>query len=370
MVCHLARSLARAGIDIHVATTDDNGPETLPVRYGVPVVQDGVTYWYFRRQSHVYTFSWPLNVWLARHASEFDVLHIHALFSFPALSAAYWASRRQVPYVVRPLGTLNTWGMRARRPWLKKLSFRVLESRIVRHAARVHYTSHLERVEAERLRVNGLSVVIPNAVSTAPVVAGRFRAQHPELAGRAIVLFLSRLDGKKGLDLLLNAFAGVRRRVPNATLVVAGDGDDALVGRLKLQAQTVGMEAADVLWVGFLAGGEKYAALADADVFVLPSYSENFGIAAAEAMAAGVAVIVSDQVGIHEDIAAAAAGLVVECDAASLTQALIKLLADPRLRRSMGRKGRELVEKRYSPEAVTADVLSLYQGITRGLKPC
>src|SRR5437867_682944 len=135
MVCHLAGGLARAGIETHVATTDDNGSETLPARYGVPVVQDGVTYWYFRRQSRLYTFSWPLSVWLARHISEFDVLHIHALFSFPTLPAAYWARRHGVPYIVRPLGTLNEWGMRNRRPWLKKFSFRVLENRVLKHAA-------------------------------------------------------------------------------------------------------------------------------------------------------------------------------------------------------------------------------------------
>jgi glycosyltransferase involved in cell wall biosynthesis len=151
--------------------------------------------------------------------------------------------------------------------------------------------------------------------------------------------------------------------VPAATLVVAGSGDERFVRTLKAQAQSLDIES-DILWVGFLTGDEKQAALADADVFVLPSYSENFGIAAAEAMAAGAPVIVSDQVGIHHDIAEAAAGLVVTCDEAPLTRALIILLDDPRLRRSMGRSGRELVEKRYSPAAIAGDVLSLYEGIT------
>src|SRR5437879_700359 len=153
MVRRLAGSLARAGIETHVATTDDNGPETLQVRCGVPVVQDGATYWYFRRQTRFYTFSWPLGAWLARHVADFDAVHIHALFSFATLPAAYWARRRGVPYIVRPLGTLNEWGMRNRRPWLKRLSFRLIESRILKHAALVHYTSDQERLEAETLHV-------------------------------------------------------------------------------------------------------------------------------------------------------------------------------------------------------------------------
>jgi glycosyltransferase involved in cell wall biosynthesis len=366
MIRDLAGSLARAGIEIHVATTDDNGPETLPVQYRVPVVREGVTYWFFPRQSRFYTFSWPLGVWLARHVSDFDLLHIHALFSFSTLLAAYWARRRGVPYIVRPLGTLNTWGMKNRRPWLKKLSFRVLERRVLKHAARVHFTSGQERLEAETLHVEAEAAVIPNPLppgSLFPSVAGRFRACYPQLKSRRIILFLSRLDEKKGVELLLCAFASVRQQVPDALLVIAGEGEKILVRKLKVRARKLEIDSA-VLWAGFLAGDDKRAALADADVFVLPSYSENFGIAVAEAMAAGVPVVVSDQVGIHHDITEAAAGVVVKCDAAPLALALIRLLNDASLRRAMGRNGRRLAQKRYSLEAVTDKVLCLYNGIT------
>src|SRR5437867_7180076 len=81
MLRSLAQSLSREGVETHVATTNDNGPETLRVPCGVPVLEDGVTYWYFPRQSRFYTFSWPLGVWLSRHVSDFDAIHIHALFS-------------------------------------------------------------------------------------------------------------------------------------------------------------------------------------------------------------------------------------------------------------------------------------------------
>src|SRR5207248_1206849 len=91
MVRQLAASLAREGVEVHVATTNDNGPETLDVACGVPVRQDGVTYWFFPRQVRFYNFSWPLNAWLAQHVRDFDVVHIHALFSFASLPAAYWS---------------------------------------------------------------------------------------------------------------------------------------------------------------------------------------------------------------------------------------------------------------------------------------
>ena len=213
MVRQLAGSLARSGVEIHVATTDDDGPEKLDVPRGKPVVQDGVTYWHFPRQIRFYTFSWPMSLWLSKHVADFDLVHIHALFSFAALPASYWAARRGVPYVVRPLGTLNEWGMTNRRPWLKRVSFRVIESRILKHAALVHYTSDQERREAEALGVVSASVVIPNAVPQPSTAAssGAFRRRYPQLHGRRIILFLSRLDQKKGLDLLLR---GIRACSP------------------------------------------------------------------------------------------------------------------------------------------------------------
>jgi glycosyltransferase involved in cell wall biosynthesis len=364
MVRELAGALARSGIATHVATTDDDGPEKLDVRHGEPIVQDGVTYWYFPRQVRFYTFSWPLSVWLSNHVSDFDLLHIHALFSFAALPASYWATRQGVPYIVRPLGTLNEWGMTHRRPWLKRASFRLLESRILKHAALVHYTSNQERREAETLGVKGISAVVPNGLP-APLPEGSseaFRRRYPQLRGRRVVLFLSRLDQKKGLDLLLRAFAEVRRGVPDSVVVIAGDGQQAFVQHIKADAEALKI-ASDVVWTGFLTGEEKRAALEAADVFALPSYSENFGIAVVEAMAAGLPVVVSDQVGIHGEIADAAAGLVVRCEVKALTQALLRLLNDADLRLLLGRNGRQLAATKYSHDAVTGKVLDIYNRI-------
>jgi glycosyltransferase involved in cell wall biosynthesis len=364
MVRQLAGSLAQSGVETHVATTDDDGPKKLNVRYGEPVEQDGVTYWYFTRQLRCYTFSWPLSVWLSNHVSEFDLLHIHALFSFAALPAAYWATRRHIPYIVRPLGTLNAWGMTHRRPWLKKASFRLLESRILKHAAVVHYTSDQERHEAETMGVKGVSAVIPNGLPKFRFegVSGAFRGRYPQLRGRPIILFMSRLDRKKGLDLLLRAFADVHRQAPDAVLVIAGDGQEQFKEQLKVETRTLGIVDA-VLWTGFLTGDDKQAALADAMLYVLPSYSENFGIAVAEALTAGLPVVVSDQVAIHGDIAEAAAGLVVPCEAKPLAQAIFRLLSDRDLRFTLGLNGQRLAARKYSHDAVTGRVLDIYNRI-------
>jgi glycosyltransferase involved in cell wall biosynthesis len=368
MVQTMARGLTGAGVAVHVATTDDNGRERLDVPLGLPVGEEGVTYWYFPRQTRLYTFSWPLSRWLAQHVRDYDLVHIHALFSYAAMPAAFWCRRHGIPYVVRPLGTLNRWGLRHRHPWLKKLSLCLVERRILSGAAVVHYTSEQERLEAAELGLVDRSVVIPNAVDMASMPSGswsgRFRARYPQLAGRLILLFLSRLDAKKGLDLLLPAFERVRRQHPSAVLVLAGSGEPALVEKLQHEATCLSIDA-DLLWTGFLSGAEKWAALADADLFVLPSYSENFGVAVVEAMACGLPVIVSDQVGIQQEIAAAQAGLVVRCEVEALSAACGQLLGDAELRAVLGRNGQALARQEFTLEAVTTRLVELYTKLAR-----
>jgi glycosyltransferase involved in cell wall biosynthesis len=347
----IARALAQAGLEVHVATTDDNGVGHLNVPLGQPVRQDGVTIWYFRRQTRFYAVSWPLTRWLARHISNYDLVHIHALFSYASLPAAFFAARHRVPYIVRPLGTLNRWGMQQRRPLLKRLSFRLIESRILSGASIVHYTSEEERLEAEELGVVASSAVIPLGIDLSAFehlpAPGTFQRCYPQLAGRTLLLFLSRLDPTKGLDLLLPAFAQVRREHSDVALVLAGHGAPDYEAWLQARVRELGL-GADVLFTGFLEGEQKLAALGDCDLFVLPSYSENFGVAVVEAMACGRPVVISNQVAIHREIADAEAGLVVPCEVEALAGALVRLAEDAALRHRLGRNGRRLAEERFS----------------------
>src|SRR5262249_6966683 len=153
----IAHGLTQAGMEVHVATTMVGGDS-------LPTVRDGVTYWCFQRQIGFYKFSCPFTRWLEDNVSLYQIVHIHALFSYVCSTAAYWAKRRGVPYVVRPLGVLNQWGMKNRRPILKQVSFRLIERRILENAALVHFTTEQERAEAALLGVKIRSTVIPNPV--------------------------------------------------------------------------------------------------------------------------------------------------------------------------------------------------------------
>jgi glycosyltransferase involved in cell wall biosynthesis len=356
----------RAGVEVDVATTDDDGPGRLDVPLGCPVSDEDVTYRYFPRQTRFYTVSWPLTRWLWAHVGQYEVVEIHGLFSYATVAASRCASRAGVPYVVRPLGTLNRFGMERRRPLLKRWSYRLIERRLLARAARIHYTSEAERREAALVSAPGRAAVIPHGIELEPFrrrpPGGWLRRRAPHLADRTLILFLSRVDPKKGLDLLLPAFARVRSARPDAALVVAGDGHPSFMNEVRDRAVRLGVSN-DVYWAGYLNAHEKVAALADADLFVLPSYSENFGLAAVEAMASRLPVVVSDQVAIHREIAEGGAGLVTPCEVPALATAMGTLVADPALRRRLGEGGGLLAESRFSADAMAAAVAAMYDEI-------
>ena len=350
-----------------VATTDDNGPGAcLPVPLEESVPQDGWNTFYFRKQTEFYKVSWPFRRWVQQHAPDYDLVHIHALFSFTSNCAARAARRAAVPYVIRPLGVLNSWGMKNRRRLLKSFSFRFVEQPILRHAVAMHYTSYAEQIEAEQSGVTAPALVVPLGIDVGEYqkLPGpeQFFERFPEAAGRQVVLFLSRLDAKKGLDLLLQAFAKVHVHFPQSVLVIAGSGEESYVSRLRAQAQQLGL-AEEIVWTGFLAGADKLSAFAATTAFTLPSYSENFGIALVEALAAGLPCVTTEGVAVSEDVREHDAGLVVPCDASAIALALQRILGDSQLRMRLGANAHRLAAERFSLVTMGLALRGEYQRI-------
>jgi glycosyltransferase involved in cell wall biosynthesis len=362
----MVRGLARAGIEVHIATTDDNGPGHLDVPLGKPVVQDGVTHWYFRRQVQLYAVSLPLTSWLIRHVRNYDLVHIHALFSYATLPATLCAILNHKPYIIRPLGTLNRWGRQQRRPRLKKLSFHMLERHILARANAVHFTSEQEHNQAKELNIPMKPVIVPLGITPIPVdelpAPGMFRTRYPHFAGKTLLMFLGRLDRIKGLELLLPAFAHVRESRPDVALILAGKGAQEYEDYLKTMVRSLGIEQ-DVAFPGFLSGEQKQAALVDSDMFILPSSFESFSIATIEAMDAGLPVIISDQVGIAHEVGRAGAGIVVPCNQERLADAIMQLVTDSSEQQRLAANGRKLVQEHFSLDATTRALVDVYQKI-------
>jgi len=313
-----------------------------------------------------YAYSPALSQWVAGHIKNYDLLHFHGIYLHGLVSTFPKARRLGVPYIIRPMGQLADWSMSQGR--LRKLTYwRLLGRRLLNGASAIHYTAESEREEAEQLGIRAPGVVIPlgleeNDFNLPPL--GAFREKHPRIDGRKIVLFMSRLHPVKGLELVIEAVKSLSGDRDDFVLVIAGEGSKTYEEKLRHMVQTLGLPDR-VIFVGFVDGEAKRALLRDADIFSLASHHENFGMAIVEAMAAGIPVIVSDQVNIHHEIADAGAGLVIRLDSAGLVPAMKRLLDDDSLRRQMGKRARNLVEERFRWRQIAPRLIALYQSVMR-----
>ena len=362
---HMARALVNLGIQVDVATTM-TAQDALAqrVEFGDPQQRDGYTVRFFKRQTTFYKVSLPLRSWLRQHARDYDLLHNHAVFSFAPLAAAGAARRARVPYIMRPLGLLNTWGMKNRRRWVKSLSFRCFDGPALDHAAAVHYTSDDEHEQAARLNLKSRAVVIPLGIDLEPFrslpSAEIFISQFPAARERDIVLFLSRVTPKKGLDELLPAFAEIHARNPDVLLVIAGEGEDDYVASLKKACEDLGISR-DVLWTGMIGGDLKFAAFAAAKLFVLPSHSENFGIALLEAMASGLPCVSTTGVALAREAAQSGAVKISAAASRELGAAMSSLLEDDAARQCVASAGFDLAGRNYSLSAMGSALMLFYR---------
>jgi glycosyltransferase involved in cell wall biosynthesis len=357
----LAAALARRGHDVHVYTTSVDGAADLDVPLDRPVSLDGVDVHYFRVPAFRRLWWSPtLGRRLQASIGEFDVVHIHAVFLWPMWAAARAAARAGVPYVVAPRGMLMRDVITRKSRLVKTAWINLVERTTLAQAAAVHVTAEVEGAELNALGLRSQRLAwIPNGVEWAqdyaPLAAGPFSGLPSRYA-----LFLSRISWKKGLDRLITAW----QQVPDMVLVIAGNDDEDYRPRLEEMARQAGI-AERVVFLGPVSDAHKWALYEQAQLFILPSYSENFGNVVAEAMAMGCPVAVTPEVGIAPFVQATGAGLVTSGEPAQLAAAIRELLADPQRRAEMGARGRDAARTKLSWNGVAAQAEDLYRSVVR-----
>ena len=331
----LCEGLAEAGAGIEVFTTNANRRERLRVPLGRPVTVDGVPVTYFPVSSERYFRCPPLVEAVRQNLRRFDVVEIDALFSalFEPVAAACRAAG--APYVVPPRGQLLPWALREKR-WKKRLYLRLAGLGALNAAAGIHCTDLLEAEALPRAGVHAPAFVVPNGVDLTPVPADhRVRARIGVPESARLLLFAGRFHRVKRLDIAVATLAAL----DSAHLLLAGPDEENLQPSLLRQARAAG--CADRLHFLPLQPPDSLQRLyAAADLFILPSEMESFGMAAAEAMAAGLPVLVSSQVPIGRWAEAAKAGVIVN-SAEEFAAAARALLALPKKDlRAMGARAR------------------------------
>lgn len=353
----IAEGLASRGHDVTVLTVNHGRPPGTHTRQvgGIEVVYLGTVGRY-----RVTTLNPGAIGFCRRRMSEFDAVHIYGLYDLLGPIAGRYASQRGVPYVLEPLGMFRP----IVRSLAKKRAYHALfGGRLVRDASKVIATSEQELAELIDgaipednvvLRRNGIDL---REFETLPP-RGEFRARWGIAPEEPVTTFLGRLALKKRTDMLVSAFASTAK----GRLVFAGPDEDGTTDRLIQTAERLGVRDR-LVFTGALYGEDKVRALADTDVFVLPSESENFGNSVAEAMACGTAVIVTDRCGIAPYVKDRA-GLVVRLDEEELSRALEDLLSDPGLRQRFASQGPE-VAKELSWDEPIEETEALYEELIR-----
>jgi len=357
----LATALVRRGHEVHVYTTSVDGPDDLNVPLGQPVNLDGVWVHYFPVPALRRLYWAPqLATALKCTVGGFDVAHLHSIFLWPTWAAARAAGRAGVPYITAPRGMLVREMIRKKNAWVKSAWINLIERGTFTRAAGVHVTAE---IEADELRAFGWPLhevtYIPNGVDIPTRPPARAAGPYGHIPAR-YALFLSRISWKKGLDRLITAW----QWVPDIPLVIAGNDDEDYQSRLEAQARALGL-GHRVLFIGPVSDQDKWALYAEAQLFVLPSYSENFGNVVAEAMAVGCPVLVSPEVGIAALVAEVGAGKVIDCEPAQLAETVREMLSDDSLRAEMGARGRETVLARLSWDGVAEQAENLYRRVLR-----
>ena len=340
----MSKAQVAAGLDVTILAT-------WKIRDGLPVADD------LRAHGVKVVHIGPATGKLSRHPSlptetdravaATDVVHIHGLWEEVQHQAARAAQRRGVPYVITPHGMLSPWNL-AQSKWGKKLFLVWRVRRNLHRAAAIHYTCDVERDLVAPLKIKAKPIVEPLGLDLTEFrdlpPRGSFRAKWLQLGAEPFVLFLGRIDYKKGLDILIPAFAAAN--LSGTKLVIAGPDRDGYETTVRTLVARHGLEDR-VLFTGMLKGRDRLEAYVDANLFALTSHQENFGITVIEAMACGCPVLISDQVNIHGEVTKSGGGEVVPLDVPMTSRGLARWMGDEVMRQTAGEQGRAFARQRY-----------------------
>ena len=366
----LSKALVERGHKVTIYTTDVFN-KSRKLKYRTEILNmDGVEVCEFKSlgiklgQRRYICISPAMIPMMAKQTATFDIIHLHQYPTFLNIVAHHYAQKYHVPYVLQAHGSLP--GVTANHP-LRQVYKLFWGRRILKDAYKLIAVSP---TEVEQYRDTGIDEhkieIVPNGIDLSEFdnlpKRGEFRRKYG-LGDQRIILYLGRIHKIKGLDLLAKVLTDLSQALSNIKLVIVGP-DDGYLPSLKKLIADLGIND-KVLFTGPLYGQEKLKAYVDADVYVLPSVYEIFGVTVLEACACGTPVIVTDRCGIA-DVINGQAGLVVPCEKEQIQHALLHMLGNDKLRQEFGERGKLLVREKFKWEKIAEQVEKVYRGILRG----
>ncbi len=356
----LCKYLLKKGIDVQVFTTARNFKEE--------DIIDGVKIRYFNYYGYEhYNFSPSFFINLFKEIKNFDLVHVTAVWNFPIFAGSYVSRKFKIPYIISPIGTLDPYVFKRKSYILKKIYYNLILKKDLEKASLIHYTTEYEKEKTEKyLKIKNKGIVIPRGIELKEFEYSNdsiFERFH-FLKNKKYILFLGRINWKKGLDILIPAFYEISKIYKDIYLLIAGPDNEGYGEKIKKLIKNYGIED-KVIFTGPLYGKEKISAFKNAEIFVLPSYSENFGLAVLEAMACGKPCVISNKVGIYKDVEKYDAGIIVETNPRSLYNGIQILLKDENLKRRISENAKKIVKNEYDIEKVAEKMIKVYEDILR-----
>ncbi|PZO35364.1 MAG: glycosyl transferase family 1 [Pseudanabaena frigida] len=371
-VIEMVRALRSQGVDAEIATTNDNGKNLLDV----PLYEltDRLTEYidvpirFFPRFSpninpvREFAFSGALTVWLWQHIAEYDLVHVHAIFSYVSTIAMAISRIKNIPYINRPLGQLCEWSLQ-QSPLRKQIYLNAIERSNLLHSKSLHFTAQQEKEEFHQLGLNIPNFILPHGVHIStpiPNAQGKVREiiQIPDRC--PIILFMSRIHAKKGLEYLIPALGKLREY--NFAFIIAGSGESDYVNEIEELLKTHGIDDRTHL-IGFVKGETKNLYLQGVDLFALTSHSENFGIAAIEALASGTPIFITDGVAIAPMVQEQAIGYVTKLDIEAIATTLQEFFDYPQIAKQKGDRATQHIAEHYTWAKIACNLIAIYANL-------
>jgi glycosyltransferase involved in cell wall biosynthesis len=290
--------------------------------------------------------------------TDYDIYHGHGLWQMPVHQMSSVARQINKPYIISPRGMLEPWSLEQSK-LKKKLALWFYQYKDIASANCIHATSKMEAENITKLSFNNPIAVIPNGINLSEYPMSKEKIQN----SKKTILFLSRIHPKKGIELLIDAWAKTEKQIRKDWVIkIAGNGESFYINELNLLIKRMNLEN-EIEIIGAKFGEDKINTYQQADLFVLPTYSENFGIVVAEALACGVPVITTKGAP-WEELNTNNAGWWIDIGVEPLAKALTEAMQlSDNERKQMGINGRKLVEENYSIESVAQKMIQLYEWI-------
>ncbi len=370
---NLNKNLVKKGVEVTVYTTNFY-LEDQKVEFFKEHNLEGVKVFYFPYRGYGnFTFSYSLWKALRDNLKDFDLVHISHIWNFPVLAAAYFAKKYKKPYIISPSGSLMFAPLTRKNPFFKRVYLFLIGTWILKNARLIHFTAEKEKREYEYFKLPLKDfVIIFNGVEKSFFETFKdndlkekkliFKEKYHLPKEAEIVLFLSRLNWKKGFDTLIPAFKEIVKERPSAYLVIVGPDENHYQKKIEKLVNDYDLND-KVVFLGMLVDEDKFLAYQGADVFVLPSYSENFGMVVVEAMAASLPVVITDKVAIAEEVRETGAGLVIEKEKDQLKEAVLRILENKIFAQKLGENGRKLVREKFIIDNLADAWLAVYRKV-------